>query len=477
MRRLALLTVALGLVALGAVLAAPAAETVTPLRPLATGFYLGQRDADTPPAYARAQANGTTVTRIPVSWAQVAPSALRATFDATDPSDKSYRWSWLDQQVKAAAAAGLTPILTVYDAPVWAQGAHAGSGSTGNWKVDVARFGEFAQAIATRYGGGFLGLPRVSDWEVWNEPNVNSYLGPEVIGGRPWAPERYRQLVNAFAEAVHAVHRDNVVAAGGLSPFTVDQGDTLTIGPLKFMARMLCMSLGSHPRPTCSRRVEFDVWSHHPYTSGGPFHKAYNPDDVSLGDLPKMRALLLAAYKAHHIMSAGPPGFWVTEFSWDSNPPDPNAVPLALHARWTAEALYQMWRNGVSLVIWLQLKDYPYPATSFQSGLYFRNGQPKPALTAFRFPFVAYLRGGGVYVWGRTPWGRTGSVVVQLKHPEGSWRTVQTLGSDRYGIFSQTLAVSATAKDFMRVRLASGTRTSLAFSLTQPPDRSYRPFG
>src|SRR5213075_986822 len=95
-------------------------------------------------------------------------------------------------------------------------------------------------------------------------------------------------------------------------------------GPLSFMRRLLCLSRAL--RPTCGFRVRFDVWSTHPYTSGGPTHHAIKPNDVSLGDLPKMRAVLDAAVRAHHILSSGRPEFWVTEFSWDSKPPDPGGV-------------------------------------------------------------------------------------------------------------------------------------------------------
>jgi hypothetical protein len=83
-----------------------------------------------------------------------------------------------------------------------------------------------------------------------------------------------------------------------------------------------------------------------------------------------MRAVLKAAYKRGMIESRGLPRFWVTEFSWDSAPPDPDGLPLRLHARWTAEALYRIWRSGVSLVTWLQLRDQPWvsPRSTCRAG-------------------------------------------------------------------------------------------------------------
>src|SRR5205085_2269282 len=129
------------------------------------------------------------------------------------------------------------------------------------------------------------------------------------------------------------------------------------------------------------------------------------PGDVELGDLPQMRTLLRAAVKAHHVVSTHSVQLWVTEFAWNSNPPRKGAAPMALAARWTAESLYEAWRCGVSLFTWFGLEDEPKPSP-FQGGLYFLSSsldtaRPKPVLTAFRFPFVAYLGKSAVTVWGR----------------------------------------------------------------------------
>src|SRR5207248_10179685 len=130
--------------------------------------------------------------------------------------------------------------------------------------------------------------------------------------------------------------------------FTSEYGLT-SAAPLRFMRALLCMSKGATPRRTCTNRIAFDAWAHHPYTSGGPTHHALRPDDVSLGDLPEMRSLLDAAWRAGSITARHAPQFWVTEFSWDSDPPDPKAVPAQLEARWVAEALYRMWQSRISV--------------------------------------------------------------------------------------------------------------------------------
>jgi hypothetical protein len=289
-------------------------------------------------------------------------------------------------------------------------------------------------------------------------------------------------MVNASAEALHSVRSDNVVIAGGMSPFCGTAGVVAT-APLLFMRKFLCMSAGLTPKPTCAAKVEFDIFGVHPYTAGGPTKEALRPDDVSIGDLPEVRQLLRAAVRAGHVVGRKPVELWVTEFGWDSKPPDAHAVPLRLHARWVAEALYRMWVDGVTLVTWFGLRDEAGGRSdtfTIQSGLYFRRAtiaqdRPKPALRAFRFPFVAFASGKKIHVWGRTPWGRTGVVLVEQSSETG-WKRVARLRTNRYGIFQRRVTATASG-DKLRARLPNGSRTSVPFSLKRPPDLLVNPFG
>jgi hypothetical protein len=246
------------------------------------------------------------------------------------------------------------------------------------------------------------------------------------------------------------------------------------------MRALLCMSAGRDPKPTCNERTTFDVWSHHPYTEGGPTHHAKSGDNVSLGDLPKMRRLLDAAIAAGHVRSQGKPRFWVTEFSWDSKPPDPKGVPSALHARWVAEALFRMWDAGISLVTWFTIRDQPLADGPYQSGLYLFGtratyGPPKLARTAFRFPFVAFSTSKGASFWGRTPTSSGGRVAIEARKGAG-WTTLHVAKADRYGIFQGRVDVPAKVT-LLRARVASSGQVSLGFSLRRPPDRTVLVFG
>jgi Cellulase (glycosyl hydrolase family 5) len=426
-------------------------------------------------ALTMARAAGASYVRLEVPWRSIAPATPTLEFVATDPTSPGYTWAGIDAAVEDAAASGLTPILDIVGTPEWAYGKRPLGVNAGT--PSIVDLGEFATALASHYEGSTLGVPAEHVFQVWNEANNSLDLNPA-------SPSTYRAMVNAVADAVHAVDPTNLVVAGSLDPFGHPRSKKQTwysVAPLAFMRSLLCLSKGAHPRATCNDPVRFDVWSHHPYTFGGPFGHAKNGDDVELGDLPRMRALLQAGVRLHHVVSAQPVEFWVTEFGWDTNPPRPHAAPLGLAARWTAESLHQMWLSGVSLVTWFLLEDYPSPSP-YQSGLYFHStslatARAKPGLTAFRFPFVAYLQKKSVSIWGRDSTSDRETVAVQRRHGKsGAWRTVAQVTSNANGIFLAKLKLKATKKDWLRA-VVPGSDTSLAFSLSRPKDPNIGPWG
>jgi hypothetical protein len=445
-------------------------------RPLRTGFLdptaFSGPNADR--SVLRARRAGATLVRLLLAWKAVAPDSPA---DPEDPEDPAYQWQSIDQQVVDAVRGGLDPLVYISASVPWARGAAVGL--PGTWP-SPARFADFARAAARRYSGTFVptgatvALPRVRLWQVWNEPNAGRELAPQRVKGRPVSAAQYRRMVNAFADAVHGVDTSNLVVAGGLAPFGHDSKDIQVVAPLQFMSTLLCVSLQAPHRKTCSQRTRFDVWAHHPYSNGGPNWHARGANDASIGDLPDVRALLTAAERAGTITSARAPKFWVTEFSWDTRPPDPRGVPSTLHARWVAEALYRMWQAGVSAVIWFRLQDDLVRVSPYQSGFFTASGRAKHSLEAFRFPFVAFRTRSVVTVWGRTPSGGSGSVIVERQSGK-HWISIARLRAARDGIFSRPLL--AQAATVLRARLDDSAETSIPFSLTVPQDRSATPFG
>jgi hypothetical protein len=413
-----------------------------------------------------------------LNWSEVVPSQEPRNWTAANPRDSHYDWSGPDARVKAAVKAGLQPMLLLVGPPVWGRLYPTLSASP----PQPAKWGQFARAVAEHYGGSFSGVPRVRYWQIWNEPNIFLFLWPQFDAKTKQftSPDAYRDIVNAAAGSIHAVHSDNVVVAGETAPFRDTSPEVQALdkdwGPLKFMRRLLCID--DKGRPTCDKSVSFDVWSTHPYTSGGPTHKAALPYDVSLGNLPQMRAALQAGVRAGHVKSSRPPRFWVTEFSWDSNPPDHCAVPLSLLKRWVPEVLYRVWAADIDLFGWFQFMDDPLDKSYFQSGLVYRAAsvsaaRPKPFLEGLRFPFVSLKRGNRTYVWAHTPFGKPARIRVQ-QSLRGGWKNVATLRSDRFGIVQAVLGARPLGQ--FRAVLPRGEK-SLPFSMHVPPDRFFNPFG
>jgi hypothetical protein len=493
-RRLPLRWIALAAVVGCAILLAPAA-TARGAQPLETAVVdpINFVEPNLDLTMGRVRSAGSSAVRILVPWRYVAPltTSKPAGFDAANPTDPAYKWTVVDSQVRAAVRHHLKPMLSIFVAPAWAE--RSSEGPDGGRSPDPAEVAAFGRAIARRYSGSVLGLPRVRLWQLWNEPNIYRFLMPQFdspfadpvpSGARALSPVIYRDMLNAFAPAVHGVSRRNVVITGGMTPFARPYAASPAVGPLRFMRELLCLTPKNRPAPGCRQRASFDVWAHHPYTDGGPNHSAQEPGNVSLGDLRQMERVLKAGIRTGHIRSSQRVRFWVTEISWDTNPPDPGGVPAKTHARWVAEAMYRMWRSGVSLVTWYTIRDDPTRGRPdpevYQSGLYYRCDtgpacdRPKPALAAFRFPFVALPEAGRTVVWGRTPFGRRARVKLELRSG-GGWRRVATLRTDSHGIFLRRL--TRPRHGTMRAVASPGGARSPGFRIGRTRDMEVHPFG
>jgi hypothetical protein len=435
-----------------------------------TGFADGIYESSTTPGYwlDRTVATGARFILLPVDWASVAPA--RPQTDPANPGNPAYNWRELDAAVRAAAARRLAVAFTVAGAggPPWADGPHRPADvQPGTWRPSPGAFAAFALALARRYSGRFDPgsgtLPRVRYYQAWSEPNLDNHLTPQWIRvGRRWVAESpiiYRGLLNAFYAAVKSVHSSNLVITGGTAPFGDPPGGA-RIPPAEFVRAMLCVQGPRLTTTRCSNPAHFDILAHHPYAINGPWAPAINADDVSVPDLGKLTRPLAAAERAGQALPRGPKQLWVTEFSWDSSPPDPHGVPMNEHAHWLEEAFYVLWRQGVDAIAWYLLVDQPpVPsyATSYQSGVYFLGGRPKLSLQAFRFPFVVEpAPGARQTVWGIAP--SAGTVLVQ-RLSAGHWRTILRVAVSAHGVFTRTISLAG--RPLMRAQV--GSETSLTW--------------
>lgn len=442
-------------------------------RPLALGFfdeeYTGTQGATWLDRSVKA---GADVVRIDIGWD--APNTLRRPreFDARNPADPQYDFTSADAAIRRATNDGLRVIAAFTGAPTWAEGPKRPADvSPGSWRPDPKALEDYGVALGRRYSGHFPDpanpghtLPRVAAFQVWNEPNLDKYLTPQWSGGRTAAPAIYRAMLNAFYRGVKSVDPRALVVTAGTGPFGDPQPGGQRIMPARFWRDLLCLrEAGGTLRSTgCRDSAHFDVLAHHPYSVGSPATAALNADDVSIPDIGKLTRLLRAAERTGGALPRIRHPLWVTEVSYDSSPPDPNGVPIAQQARWLEQTLALLWSEGVSLITWNNVVDQPpipdYASTA-QSGVYYIDGRPKPALTAFRFPLVAWRAARStVRVWGRAP----ASGRLQIERLTGSgWKAMETLRLTRHSIF----ATSISQRSAMSLRARIGDQISLEWKL------------
>ena len=322
----------------------------------------------------RGIAAGAGIVRVNVWWSSVAPVRRPHRFHAGDPSSRGYRWGPVDTLVRRLAQQRLEVLINVSFAPRWAEGPHRPRNARpGTWKPDPIQFALFARAAARRYDGRFPApdargrkLPRVRYWQAWNEPNLDYYLAPQWTrtrrGFAATSVDTYRRMLNGFYTAVKDGAGSNVVVTAGMAPYGNPWGTSVR-------GRGYRMQPVTFDRLLFSAPVYCDVVAQHLYPYGGPLWHAAVSGDVAVPDLHKVARVVHAAARAGRLLPRGPKRLWVTELSWNSDPPDAGAVPLSEQARWYEQALYELWRQGAQTVLLLQIIDPDMGP--WEGGLYF----------------------------------------------------------------------------------------------------------
>jgi len=415
----------------------------------------------------RAHSVSTQIVRITAYWSSIAPTQPPTAADARSPNWTGYQWASLDQQVEQLTDDGFRVMITVNYAPRWAEGAHpAYNAYAGTWEPSATDFGEFATAITTRYDGYTVPLdagatnaflPQVTLWQPWNEPNLNLEISPQWnANNTPASPGIYRNLLNAFYTAAKAVSSSNYVVAAGTAPFG-DPPPSYRMSPVTFDQYLFCLNPKDR-KVGCSNPPHFDAIDHHPYGIGGPEAHAPNTADATVPDIYKLVRVLDVAERDHTVLPAGKKAVWVTEIAWNTSPGD---VPIATQARWLEQALYVLWHQGVSTVLWYRLADEPIEpnqAISTYSGVYYIGGSAKPSATAFRFPFLTNRRNKTTVVaWGRAPQAGQLKIEQQAKH---GWTVLTQFTVTKLEVFQIPLRL----KGHATLRAVLGNNTSLTWS-------------
>jgi hypothetical protein len=486
--------------ALLAALAIPSAASAA--RGLLTGFADPEEYQAAPPDqrniwFDRTVDAGGGIVRLAVEWYDIAPPTARPA-DPTNPGSTSYDFSAVDGGVRDAAAHGLQVLLTVNHAPPWAEGpGRPADAPAGSWRPNPQDLADFTQALASRYTGNFdpdgVGpqppLPFVEGIQVWNEPNSSDWLAPQFEGRRIVGGTLYRDMLNAAYRTIKQVNPRMQVVTGGTDPYGDPPGgpyppNVQRTRPVQFWEQALCVrgvkskkkkkgkSKKKGTAPTkfvrssdCTGRANFDIFAHHPIdnTGGGPLKSGPNRYDASTPDLGRVVAVLRGAEKLGTI-SGGKHPVWVTEFWWDSKPPNSAGAPLQTQARWIEQSMYLFWKAGASAAISFQIADSTLRSNEragLQAAPYFRDGQSKPSLTAFKFPFVTErINMQKLKAWGKAP--EAGQLRIQ-RQQGNRWRNVKKLQVTKGGVFLTTLKLSGK----QRLRATVGSSQSIVWKQAQ----------
>jgi hypothetical protein len=285
-------------------------------------------------------------------------------------------------------------------------------------------------------------LPRVNYWTVWNEPDQGGWLTPQWRrSGRRQieeSPVLYRSLLDHAYSALGATgHGGDTILIGETAPKgTGSPGVYSPMKPMVFLRALYCISSSYKPLrgaragelgcPTSGSPSDFAAahpalfqatgFAHHPYSLlFAPSVPSSDRDIITLADLPRLESFLDRTFRAYG--SARHIPVYITEYGYQTNPPDPYMdVSPGQQAVYLNQAEYLAYSNGrvKSMTQFLLYDDPPdkhFAATNtqywrtFQSGLYYANHKPKPALAAYRLPIwlphSTQARGGTTFVWGK----------------------------------------------------------------------------
>jgi hypothetical protein len=308
--------------------------------------------------------------------------------DPTDPGDPAYDWLLYDRLMRYAATYHIKVVFSILFTPKWANGGKARTVAPKN----PQELEDFASAAAQRYSGLYVPpawqqqptlesptdpLPAVKFWTAWNEPNNPVFLTPQYTrSGGKWVVASaiaYAKICNAIYTGIHSAGvSGEKVACGVTAPKGNDAPATsrASVDPLSFLIAAKKAGM-----------KRFDVYAHHPYYAAPSESPTYVPTGktarrIQMGNINVLLAEITKLY--------GPKHLWITEYGYQTNPPDKSfGVSWAKQAAYLTE-VYKMARANprIDMLLWFLIKDEP-SLGGWQSGLETDTGRHKPAWNAY----------------------------------------------------------------------------------------------
>jgi hypothetical protein len=148
--------------------------------------------------------------------------------------------------------------------------------------------------------------------------------------------------------------------------------------------------------------ARLDAYSHHPY----PVTRGERPSGFARGVCRYCTGVLTMAnlekLTSEVKRDFGSKRIWLTEYGYETNPPDPNGVSWAAQSQYLAQAaLRAAAAPQVDLLVQFMIQDEGR-VNGWQSGLISSTGMFKPAFNSFMLPIVVAARTGSrTTIWGQ----------------------------------------------------------------------------
>jgi hypothetical protein len=426
---------------------------------------------------------GVNTIRVAVQWQNVTSTTEPPHWDPANPADSHYDFSEYDAFMRAAQARNLALLVTITGpGHPWTTRTGAEGGAP-----DPERFGDFAAAVARRYGGGFDPdgdadegpLPAAAMWSVWNEPNQSLFLRPQLRDGQPYSPILYRELYLAAQDSIERADPGAPILIGETAP----TGGLDGVDPIPFAEGVLCLTEPAASDPACGDgRIDAAGWATHPYSPGGapPFIDPPGRDFVTVPSLANLEGVLDGAAAEGQIDSDLP--VYVTEYGVQSEPDPTFGFPVDVQAAFISIAEQLLYADPrVASYAQYLMRDDPadhVPGVrfgGFESGLRFSDGLAKPSFESFRLPLAVRRVGDEVSIWGlvRPAAGRT---QVEIRVRDGGRTSgLERVATDEAGIFRLDSAYLQGRLWQVRWRSPEGQAfagpwtAAYAFALPEPP--------
>ena len=247
--------------------------------------------------------------------------------------------------------------MTLWGTPGWANGGAGPNVAPRN----AADFRRFAVAVAQRYRF-------VDRWIMWNEPNKPTWLKPAS------ARTYVSKILNPGYEGIKSVGRRDQVAGGVTGP-RAGKGGVTPVDFIRYMDRL---------------GARLDAYAHHPYPvfpGDTPFLGGCVCEILTMAKIERLLFFVRKAFPGARV--------WLTEYAYQTSPPDSFGVSLDDQARFIGEAARRVYLAAqVDMLIHYLYRDEPEMAR-WQSGLETVSGKAKPSLNATMLPLAQVSRKAG----------------------------------------------------------------------------------